>query len=61
MMHENGRGGRVCFAIEAKLFELSVEGIGRKQKFVIIERSRGMAAWIHQLWKRGFAHLVERR
>ena len=43
---ENGRGLRVCFAIEAKSFELTVDGLGRRQKFVIIERSRGVVAWI---------------
>ena len=37
---------RVCFAIEAKSFELTVEGVGRRQKYVITERSRGVVAWI---------------
>ena len=37
---------RVWFAIEAKSFELTMEGVGRRQKYVITERSRGVVAWI---------------
>ena len=32
---------RVWFAIEAKSFELTMDGVGRRQKYVITERSRG--------------------
>ena len=46
MSRENGRGLRVCFAIEAKSFELIVDGVGRRQKIFITERSRGVVAWI---------------
>ena len=42
----DGRGGRQWCAIEAKSFELSVEGIGRKMKGTIIEKCRGMVSWI---------------
>ena len=37
---------RVWFAIEAKSFELTVNMVGRRQKYVITERSRGVVAWI---------------
>ena len=37
---------RVWFAIEAKSFELIVDGVGRRQKYFITERSRGVVAWI---------------
>ena len=37
---------RVWFAIEAKSFELTVDGVGRRQKYVITERSRAVVAWI---------------
>ena len=37
---------RVWFAIEAKSFELTVGGVGRRQKYVITERSRDVVAWI---------------
>ena len=33
---------RVRFAIEAKSFELTVDGEGRRQRNVITERSRGV-------------------
>ena len=34
------------FAIEAKSFEITVEGEGKKTKYFITERSRGRASWI---------------
>ena len=37
---------RVWFAIEAKSFELTVNGVGRRQRNVITERSRGAVEWI---------------
>ena len=37
---------RVWFTIEAKSFEITVDGVGRRLKYVITERSRGVVAWI---------------
>ena len=34
------------FAVEAKSFEITVEGEGKKTKYVITERSRGKVSWI---------------
>ena len=34
------------FAVEAKSFEITVEGAGKKTKYVITERSRGYVSWI---------------
>ena len=38
--------GKRWFAIESKSYDIFVEGIGRKQKFFIIERSKGAVSWI---------------
>lgn len=39
--------GRSCwFAIESKLFEVSVEEVRGKLKGIILERSRGFSSWI---------------
>ena len=45
-MSQDKKGGRKWVAIEAKSFEFSMEGLGRKVKVVITERSRGLASWI---------------
>ena len=37
---------RVWFTIEEKSFEITVDGVGRRLKYVITERSRGVVAWI---------------
>ena len=37
---------RVWFSIEAKSFELTVDGVGRRQKYVMTKRSKGVVAWI---------------
>ena len=42
-----GKGRRTWFSIEAKSFEISTEGDGRKMKVFITERSRGPVSWIH--------------
>ena len=34
------------FAVEAKSFEFTMEGEGKKTKYFITERSRGKASWI---------------
>ena len=34
------------FAVEAKSFEITAEGEGKKTKYVITERSRGKVSWI---------------
>ena len=44
-MREDERNGN-WFAIEAKFFEFTMEGEGKKTKCFIIERSRGIASWI---------------
>ena len=42
------------FAMESKSFEISVEEVGVKLKGVIVEKGRGLSAWIrfgdHSLW-----------
>ena len=42
MMREN----KVWFAVEAKSFEITAEGEGKKTKYVITERGRGKVSWI---------------
>ena len=44
-MREEERNGN-WFAVESKSFELKMEGIGRKAKYSITERSRGIVSWI---------------
>ena len=44
-MNNNERNGN-WFAVEAKSFEITVEGEGKKTKYFITERSRGRASWI---------------
>ena len=34
------------FAVEAKSFEITMDGEGKKTKYVITERSRGKVSWI---------------
>ena len=58
MVYEDGRGIRVCFAIELKSFELIVDRVGRRQKYVITERSRGVVAWI-RFGKEGLCTLLK--
>ncbi|RVW92068.1 hypothetical protein CK203_037069 [Vitis vinifera] len=40
------RGGRSCFAMDSKSFEISVDVFGEKLKGIIMERSRGFTSWI---------------
>ena len=44
-MREDERNGN-WFAVEKKSFEFKMEGIGKKAKWFIIERSRGLVSWI---------------
>ena len=44
-MREEERNGN-WFAVESKSFELKVEGLGKKAKYSITERSRGIVSWI---------------
>ena len=43
-MGKDGKGGKQWCAIEAKSFELSAEGFGRKLKTTTTERCRGMVS-----------------
>ena len=43
IMNENNAN---WFAVEAKSFEISVDGEGKKTKYIITERSRGKVSWI---------------
>ena len=52
------RGSRKWFSVEAKNFEILVEGEGRRKQFFIIEKSKGGISWIRlgegslgTLWK----------
>ena len=52
------RGSRRWFTVEAKSFEILVEGVGRRKQFFIIEKSKGGISWIRfgegslgTLWK----------
>ena len=45
------------FAVEAKTFEITVEGEGKKTKYVITERSRGKVSWI-RFGEEGFFNLM---
>ena len=45
-MHQDEEGGTKWIDIDAKSFELSVEGLGRKTKVVITERNMGLVSWI---------------
>ena len=38
--------GMKWFSVDAKSFEISVEGEGRKLKIVITKRCRGLVSWI---------------
>ena len=40
------RGGRSCFVVEAKSFEILIEELGRKLRGCIWERSKGASSWI---------------
>ncbi|RVW55705.1 hypothetical protein CK203_085215 [Vitis vinifera] len=40
------RGGRSCFVVEAKSFEILVEEVGGKLKGCIWERCKGISSWI---------------
>ena len=44
-MREDERNGN-WFAVESKSFEFTMEGEGKKTKFFITERSKGIASWI---------------
>ena len=44
-MLENERNSN-WFAIESKSFKISMEGEGKKERFFIIEHSRGLSLWI---------------
>ena len=44
-MREDERNGN-WFAVESKSFEFTMEGVGKKAKCFITERSRGIASWI---------------
>ena len=41
-----GRGGRCWFAVDSKSFDISVEVAGGKLKGVIVDKGRGLSAWI---------------
>ena len=45
-MREAPRGGRSWFVVESKLFEILVEDVGRKLRWCIWERCRGVSFWI---------------
>ena len=52
------RGSRRWFTVEAKSFEIRVEGVGRRKQYFIIEKSKGGISWIRfgegslgTLWK----------
>ena len=52
------RGSRRWFTVEAKSFEILVEGVGRRKQYFIIEKSKGGISWIRfgegslgTLWK----------
>ena len=40
------RGGRCCFVVEAKSFEILIEELGGKLRGCIWERSKGVSSWI---------------
>ena len=42
----NDRQKRRWFSVESKSFEIKVEGEGRKEQVIIIERRRGRSSWI---------------
>ena len=54
-------GNNNWFAVESKSFKISVEGEGRKTKFFITERCRGLASWIRfgEEWMRKLLMGVE--
>ena len=52
------RGSRRWFTVEAKAFDIRVEGVGRRKQFFIIEKSKGGISWVRfgeeslgTLWK----------
>ena len=46
-MREKALGKHKWFSVDAKYFEILVEGEERNQKGCIMERSRGLVSWIH--------------
>ncbi|RVX00178.1 hypothetical protein CK203_026678 [Vitis vinifera] len=46
MVRGGKRGGSCWFAVDSKTFEISVEVAGKKQRGIIVERSRGFTSWI---------------
>ena len=40
------RGGRSCFVVEAKSFEILIDEWGGKLRGCIWERSKGVSSWI---------------
>ena len=40
------RGSRRWFTVEAKSFDIRVEGVGRRKQFFIIEKSKGGISWV---------------
>ena len=40
------RGSRRWFTVEARSFEILVEGVGRRKQFFIIEKGKGGILWI---------------
>ncbi|RVW68018.1 hypothetical protein CK203_064833 [Vitis vinifera] len=40
------RGGRSCFVVEAKSFEILIDELGGKRRGCIWERSKGVSSWI---------------
>ena len=40
------RGSKRWFTVEAKSFEILVEGVGRRKQYFIIEKSKGGISWI---------------
>ena len=40
------RGGRSCFVVEAKSFEILIDELGGKLRGCIWERSKGVSSWI---------------
>ena len=45
-LRNNGRGGQRWFTIEAKSYNIFVETVGRRKRFFVTKRSKGVVYWI---------------
>ena len=58
MKRNYGKEARKWFVIESKSFEIQADGVGKKERVCIRERSKGFVFWI-RFGKEGLRCLLE--